>query len=100
CDWSSDVCSSDLAESSIGCTVHLLDDGFQHLSVMRDIDLLVAAPDDFADVRPLPFGRFREPLDAAASADALLVSMEGHTTARELAERLHVQRAFAFERRI
>ena len=89
-----------VAESSIGCTVHLLDDGFQHLSVMRDIDLLVAAPDDFADVRTLPFGRFREPLDAAASADALLVSMEGHTTARELAERLHVQRAFAFERRI
>ena len=60
------------AESRLGCTVHILDDGFQHFDLMRDIDLLVA-PETLDDVRTLPAGRFREPLDAASSADALLV---------------------------
>ena len=31
-----------IAESRLGCTVHVLDDGFQHFDLMRDIDLLVA----------------------------------------------------------
>ena len=61
-----------LAESKLGCTIHVLDDGFQHFDLMRDIDLLVA-PESLDDVRTLPAGRFREPLDAAAAADALLV---------------------------
>ena len=48
----------------LGCTVHVLDDGFQHFDLMRDVDLLVA-PETLDDTRTLPFGRFREPLDAA-----------------------------------
>ena len=73
------VCSSRyvagrLAESRLGCTVHVLDDGFQHFELMRDIDLLVA-PDALDDVRTLPSGRFRELLDAASAADALLVEI-------------------------
>src|SRR6185369_10264773 len=60
-----------VAEARFGCTVHLLDDGFQHLALMREVDLLVAPPADFLHTRPLPFGRFREPLDADAAADAL-----------------------------
>lgn len=61
-----------IAESRLGCTVHVLDDGFQHFDLMRDIDLLVS-PDASEDTRTLPFGRLREPLDAASAADALLV---------------------------
>ena len=61
-----------IAESRLGCTVHVLDDGFQHFDLMRDIDLLVA-PDASESTRTLPFGRLREPLDAASAADALLV---------------------------
>ena len=61
-----------IAESRLGCTVHLLDDGFQHFDLLRDIDLLVS-PDASEDTRTLPFGRLREPLDAALMADALLV---------------------------
>jgi tetraacyldisaccharide 4'-kinase len=61
-----------IAEARLGCTVHVLDDGFQHFDLMRDIDLLVA-PDRAEDMRTLPFGRLREPLDAAAAADALFV---------------------------
>jgi tetraacyldisaccharide 4'-kinase len=63
-----------IAESRLGCTVHVLDDGFQHFDLMRDIDLLV--PPDASDTRSLPFGRLREPLDAAAAADALLVDAD------------------------
>ena len=64
-----------IAESRLGCTVHVLDDGFQHFDLMRDIDLLVAP--DVSDTRTLPFGRLREPLDAASAADALLVESPG-----------------------
>jgi tetraacyldisaccharide 4'-kinase len=87
-----------VAELQLGCTVHLLDDGFQHLMLMRDIDLLVAPPDDFADTRTLPFGRFREPLDAASAADALLVPLDGSVTPPEMAARLNVKTAFGFSR--
>jgi len=61
-----------IAESRLGCTVHILDDGFQHFDLMRDVDLLVA-PDELDTTRTLPTGRLREPLDAASAADALLV---------------------------
>lgn len=62
-----------LAERQFGCTVHLLDDGFQHLPLARDVDLLLVRPGDLDD-RVLPTGRLREPHDAAAAADAVLVS--------------------------
>jgi tetraacyldisaccharide 4'-kinase len=62
-----------LAESKFECTVHLLDDGFQHLQLARDIDLLVVSRADL-DERLLPSGRLREGLDAASAADAVLVT--------------------------
>lgn len=62
-----------LAERRFGCTVHLLDDGFQHLPLARDIDLLLVHPQDLDDC-VLPSGRLRESHDAAAAADAVLVS--------------------------
>ena len=63
--------SGRFAERRLGATVHLLDDGFQHLSLARDIDLLLLDEGDLAD-RVLPRGRLREPLAAAACADAVL----------------------------
>jgi tetraacyldisaccharide 4'-kinase len=67
-----------IAENRLGCTVHVLDDGFQHFDLMRDIDLLVA-PDVSDGTRTLPFGRLREPLDSASAADALLVDAGGRS---------------------
>ena len=64
-----------IAESRLGCTVHVLDDGFQHFDLMRDVDLLVAH-DESENPRTLPFGRLREPLDAASAADALLLDAD------------------------
>jgi len=61
-----------IAERRFGCTVHLLDDGFQHFSLARDVDLLLVAAEDLDD-QVLPAGRLREPLEAAAAADAFLL---------------------------
>ena len=62
-----------VAESRFGATVHLLDDGFQHLALERDVDLLIVSEDDLQD-QPLPAGRLREELAAARAADAALVN--------------------------
>jgi tetraacyldisaccharide 4'-kinase len=60
-----------VAEARLGCTVHLLDDGFQHVDLARDLDLVLVAPEDFTD-RVVPRGRLREPASALASADAVI----------------------------
>jgi tetraacyldisaccharide 4'-kinase len=62
-----------LAERRLGATVHVLDDGFQHLALARDLDVLVTAPGEIGNGRVLPFGRLREPRDAAARAHVVVV---------------------------
>ncbi|MEO8189351.1 MAG: tetraacyldisaccharide 4'-kinase [Acidobacteriota bacterium] len=53
--------------------VFILDDGFQHLSVRRDIDLLLLdAADPFGGGKYPPLGRLREPLSALGRADAIV----------------------------
>lgn len=53
----------------------LLDDGFQHLSLRRDADiLLVDGIRGLGNRRTLPFGPLREPPDHARFADALIVT--------------------------
>jgi tetraacyldisaccharide 4'-kinase len=94
-----------IAESRLGCTVHVLDDGFQHFDLMRDIDLLVAP--DASDTRTLPFGRLREPLDAASAADAMMVEDRAealyHQTGDPVAQDfspVSVKPSFTFSRRL
>jgi tetraacyldisaccharide 4'-kinase len=43
-----------LAETHLGVTVHLLDDGFQHFQLERGTDLLVVSPADLDDPVLLP----------------------------------------------
>ena len=58
-------------EKHFGVDVHLLDDGFQHLQLHRDLNLLVVdATNPFGGGLP-PRGRLREPLDAIRRADAV-----------------------------
>jgi tetraacyldisaccharide 4'-kinase len=73
--------SGTLAERRLGATVHLLDDGFQHFELARDVDLLLVSEEDLND-RPMPAGRLRERIDAAAAADAALVTA-GYDSAAE-----------------
>ena len=66
-----------LAEHHLGATVHVLDDGFQHLQLDRDIDLVIVAGEDLeAGARTLPGGRLREPPDTLLAADAVLAADE------------------------
>lgn len=53
----------------------LLDDGFSHLPLARDLDLLVLPADDpFGGGRLPPTGRLREPLESVARAHGLLLA--------------------------
>lgn len=61
-----------LAEHHLGATVHVLDDGFQHLVLDRDIDIVMVAREDVAHPVTLPTGRLREPLDVLIVADAIV----------------------------
>jgi tetraacyldisaccharide 4'-kinase len=63
-------------EERFGPVVHVLDDGFQHLRLARDLDVLCVHPDDLRDA-PLPAGRLREFASSAARADVVLVAEEG-----------------------
>jgi tetraacyldisaccharide 4'-kinase len=63
-----------LAERQLGCTVHILDDGFQHIELARNLDVLVTTIGEIPNGRVLPMGRLREPIDAAARAHFLVVT--------------------------
>jgi len=63
-----------LAEQQLGATVHVLDDGFQHLELARDLDILVTSLGEIPAGKVIPAGRLREPIDAAARAQVLVVS--------------------------
>jgi len=58
-----------------GADVVILDDGFQHLRLERDLDLvLVDAGDPWGGGRMPPRGRLREPLSGLTRADAVLLT--------------------------
>lgn len=61
-----------LAEHHFDCTVHVLDDGFQHFQLERDVDLVAIAEEDLDGARTLPTGRLREPFDTLVNADAVI----------------------------
>ena len=85
--------SGRLAEHKLGATVHILDDGFQHFQLERDVDLLVTSEDDLND-RPIPAGRLREGLSAAANADAAIVDAGYLPAAERVGRALGVPRVF------
>jgi tetraacyldisaccharide 4'-kinase len=63
------------ATRELEADVFLLDDGFQHLRLARDLDLLVVdATDPFGGNRMPPRGRLREPLQGLRRADAVVVT--------------------------
>ena len=79
-------------EERFGRRVHVLDDGFQHLRLHRDLDLLCATPADLLDA-PLPAGRLRERSSAVARAGALLLAgAEGEAPPAVSARVFHLRR--------
>jgi tetraacyldisaccharide 4'-kinase len=88
-----------LAERRFDCTVHLLDDGFQHVQLHRDIDIVLVAPEDLHD-QVLPAGRLREDLSALVYADAIVVNTNAEVDARSLSAEIGVATVFQARTRL
>ena len=66
----------------------VLDDGFQHQQLARDVDIvLVDATNPFGGGRVLPAGRLREPRTGLARADIVVITRSLHAPAVEAAIR-------------
>ena len=61
-----------VAELKFQPQLHILDDGFQHRSLVRDFDIVLMTERDFDD-RLLPSGRLRETLSSLRRADAIVL---------------------------
>jgi tetraacyldisaccharide 4'-kinase len=67
------------AHERFGSNFFVLDDGFQHLGLRRDLDLvLMDASDPFGNGHLLPWGPLREPKAGLERADAFLITRSGN----------------------
>ena len=57
-----------------GATVVVVDDGFQHRRLARDLDLVLLAVEDSFPGRVLPCGPYREPVASLARADGVILT--------------------------
>jgi tetraacyldisaccharide 4'-kinase len=63
------------AEQQFQADLILLDDGFQHRSLFRNLDLvLIDASQDVMELEPLPLGKARESLESLVRADLVLLT--------------------------
>jgi tetraacyldisaccharide 4'-kinase len=64
-----------VAAAARGCTVVLLDDGFQHRRLARDLDIVLVPAEQWGPrARLLPRGPWREPPSALRRADLVVVT--------------------------
>jgi len=74
--------------TKLGVNWFILDDGFQHLQLARDVDIvLIDATNPFSGGRLLPAGHLREPRSALARADIIVITRSTHAPAIESAIR-------------
>lgn len=63
------------AKCELGAKTLILDDGYQHLKLARDLNiLLLDATDPFGGFEMAPFGRLREPLYGIKRADLIIIT--------------------------
>ena len=78
--------AGEIAVEMYGSRVVILDDGFQHLKLHRDLDVvLVNARDPFGGRRLLPLGNLREPISALRRAHLVIITHADRITAAALA---------------
>jgi tetraacyldisaccharide 4'-kinase len=65
----------ELAVRDLGADLLILDDGFQHRKLHRDLDILLIKRSDLSD-RLLPAGRLREPLSSAERSHAVVLAYQ------------------------
>lgn len=64
-----------VAEEQFDADIHILDDGFQHLALARDMDIvLLDATQEFSGGALLPAGRYREPSSALKRAHIIVIT--------------------------
>ncbi len=67
--------AAQMAAHDYGCNVVVMDDGFQHRSMARDIDVVIVSADSFArSHRMLPAGPLREGLWALRRATHIIIT--------------------------
>jgi tetraacyldisaccharide 4'-kinase len=89
-----------LAESAAAePALHLLDDGFQHRELARDVDIVVLHRRDFAD-RLLPAGRLRERFSSLSRAHVVVLRREDQDLESELRRRGFAETIWWMERRL
>ena len=74
------------ANKKFDTNLFILDDGFQHLALERDMDLvLIDASSPFGNGHLLPWGTLREPIGQLKRADAFIITRSGQESqTREL----------------
>jgi tetraacyldisaccharide 4'-kinase len=79
--------AGEFVERQFQVSVHLLDDGFQHLALERNLNLLLIDATNPFGGGLFPRGRLREPLEAIRRADAVILTRaELNASYRELRE--------------
>ena len=82
-----------------GVNWFVLDDGFQHLQLARDVDIvLIDATNPFGGGRLLPAGRLRESRSALARADIVVITRSNHAPAVEAVVRRETDASIYYAR--
>ena len=92
-----DRATSGRAAEADGFHWFLLDDGFQHLQLERDLDIvLIDATNPFGGGMLLPAGRLREPKSALRRADIVVITRSSHAPALEAVIRRYTSASIFF----
>jgi tetraacyldisaccharide 4'-kinase len=77
------------AEEKFGVNVHVLDDGFQHLALRRDVDIVAVDVTRPPFEEPLlPAGRLREPVSGLSRAHMVVLTRVGEDGSGLIVQRL------------
>ena len=81
------VSAAEWAKRKFGVTAFVLDDGFQHRKVQRDVDIVcVDATNPFGGGRLIPAGRLREPVANLDRADIVLITRSDLVSPAEISK--------------
>ena len=84
---------------SRGIECFILDDGFQHFQLARDLDIvLLDAKNPFGGGHLLPAGRLREPISALRRADIVIITRSEHAPATEAIIQRHTSAPIFYAR--
>jgi tetraacyldisaccharide 4'-kinase len=87
------------ANRSLGLKAHIMDDGFQHRQLARDVDVLLLSRRDLND-HLLPAGNLREALHAAERAHVIAVSADEPDVEAEIKKRGWKSQVWRLRRRM